>query len=74
MINFALVTLPFKKDIKFAKGSREKGTEVKRRFSKAWSDMRATVRERDVWLLSLSFFFHLGVGVTTGDEYPPSYY
>ena len=73
MINFALVTLPFKKDIKFAKGSKEEGTEVER-FSKVWSEARATVRERDVWLLSLSFFFHLGVGVTTGDEYPPSYY
>ena len=36
--------------------------------------MRTTVRERDVWLLSLFFFFHLGVGITSGGEHPPSYY
>ncbi|OCL07199.1 MFS transporter [Glonium stellatum] len=64
-INFALVTLAFRTDIEVGKGSEE-GAEAEGRFRNAWSEMRATVKERAVWLLSLFFFFHLGVGVTSG--------
>jgi len=71
VINLAFVTWAFRGDMAFvtmldkeADNLRQKG-----KAQKAWKETKATLREKVVWLLSLFFFFHLGVGITAGGEH-----
>lgn len=69
ILNFALASWAFRKDLIPAKGqSQEDGVVETARLSKGWEEMKATLREKSVWLMSLFFFFHLGVGITAGGE------
>ena len=46
-------------DLSRQQGGKGKGRQV-------WEETKATLKERSVWLLSLFFFFYLGVGITAG--------
>ena len=69
--NLVFVAWAFRGDMAFvtmldgeAENLRQKG-----KAQKVWKETKATLKEKVVWLLSLFFFFHLGVGITAGGEY-----
>jgi fucose permease len=69
ILNFGLASWAFKQDITIKKGTtQEEVPDNKPRISKAWDDMKAAMGEKSVWLLSLFFFFHLGVAITAGGK------
>jgi fucose permease len=63
-LNMGLVTWAFWDDAKFRKGAAEEDGEGS--IGKAWAEMRETVAQKEVWLLSLFYFFYLGLGITLG--------
>lgn len=70
-LNMVLVTLAFWEDATFGKkdvdeSGEESGEEVGGSFGKAWAEMRETAAQKEVWLLSLFYFFYLGMGITLG--------
>lgn len=69
-LNMGLVTLAFWEDATFGKKivdeSGEDSEEVQGSFGKAWAEMRETAAQKEVWLLSIFYFFYLGLGITLG--------
>ena len=74
-LNVVLVTVAFWGDAKFGKGGvvqgdgsgeGEEGVEVKGSLSRAWEEMKETASQKEVWLLSLFYFFYLGLSITLG--------
>lgn len=66
-----LVTLAFWEDATFWKevvdGSGEESEEeAQGSFRKAWMEMRETAAQKEVWLLSVFYFFYLGLAITLG--------
>jgi fucose permease len=69
--NLVFVTWAFRGDMAFVtmldgevENLRQKG-----KAQRVWKETKATLKEKVVWLLSLFFFFHLGVGITAGGEH-----
>ncbi|KFY35218.1 hypothetical protein V494_06107 [Pseudogymnoascus sp. VKM F-4513 (FW-928)] len=70
-LNMGLVTLAFWEDTtygkKVAEASGEESEEgVQGSFGKAWVEMRETAAQKEVWLLSVFYFFYLGLAITLG--------
>ncbi|KFY84586.1 hypothetical protein V500_09186 [Pseudogymnoascus sp. VKM F-4518 (FW-2643)] len=70
-LNMGLVTLAFWEDATFGKkvvdeSGEESEEEVQGSFGKAWAEMRETAAQKEVWLLSIFYFFYLGLGITLG--------
>lgn len=68
--NLTSVAWTFRRDLAFGVNLEEGIDPVrhKRRMQRAWEETKATLKEKVVWLLSLFFFFHLGVGITVGGK------
>lgn len=68
--NLMSVAWTFRRDLAFGVNLEEGIDPVrhKRRTQRAWEETKATLKEKVVWLLSLFFFFHLGVGITVGGK------
>jgi fucose permease len=72
VLNLMLVWLSFRGDIllrKSAVGDVE--NEETSRARTAWNEMKETIGNKTVWLLSLFYFFYLGVGITIGGKLDP---
>jgi hypothetical protein len=69
--NLIFVAWAFRRDLALRKrqDEEEDSFRYKRKVQKAWEETKATLKDKIVWLLSLFFFFHLGVGITAGGEY-----
>lgn len=70
-LNMGLVTLAFWEDATFGKkavneSGEESEEEAQGSFGKAWVEMRETAAQKEVWLLSIFYFFYLGLGITLG--------
>ena len=66
-LNMGLVTWAFWEDATFRKKAvEESDEEVKGSLRKAWVEMRETASQKEVWLLSIFYFFYLGLGITLG--------
>ncbi|KFY40598.1 hypothetical protein V495_05340 [Pseudogymnoascus sp. VKM F-4514 (FW-929)] len=66
-LNMGLVTWAFWEDATFGKKAVEESEEeVQGSFGKAWVEMRETAAQKEVWLLSIFYFFYLGLGITLG--------
>lgn len=66
-LNMGLVTWAFWEDATFGKKAVEESEEeVQGSFGKAWVEMRETAAQKEVWLLSVFYFFYLGLGITLG--------
>ena len=72
LTNLVFVAWAFRSDLASGnKQEEEAGVSRQRgRAQKAWAETKATLKEKVVWLLSLFYFFHLGVGITAGGECP----
>jgi MFS family permease len=70
MANLAFVAWTFRGDLALRRTAKEESDTVrhKGKAQKAWEETKATLKEKVVWLLSLFFFFHLGVGITAGGK------
>lgn len=70
IINIMIVSWSFRHDISIfkVKTSSCEEPEAGGRGRQAWQEMKGTVKEKTVWLLSLFFFFYLGVGFTVGGK------
>ncbi|KAK2865340.1 hypothetical protein FQN49_003677 [Arthroderma sp. PD_2] len=66
VVNLALAWWAFREDICISISWRTAPTEPERREGKPWMEMKLTMRCKVVWLLSLFYFFYLGVAVTVG--------
>jgi hypothetical protein len=66
--NLMSVAWTFRGDLALGVNTEEVIDHVRHqpRAQKAWEETKATLKEKVVWLLSLFFFFHLGVGITAG--------
>jgi fucose permease len=69
--NLVFVAWTFRGDWTLGRTTKEESGTVrhKGKAQKAWEESKATLKEKVVWLLSLFFFFHLGVGITAGGKY-----
>ncbi|KFY19510.1 hypothetical protein V493_07929 [Pseudogymnoascus sp. VKM F-4281 (FW-2241)] len=70
-LNMGLVTVAFWEDATFGKKSvdeseGESAEEVQGSIGKAWAEMRETAAQKEVWLLSVFYFFYLGLHITLG--------
>lgn len=68
-LNLGLVSWAFRGDVEIRKGDAAQEGEGQGSLAKAWEEMRETVAQKNVWLLSLFYFFYLGVGVTLGGKF-----
>lgn len=66
VLNLTLVSWAFRKDVVLRQPALEEGFRAKSGIAKAINDMKATVKLRTTWTLSLFFFFHMGVAITVG--------
>jgi MFS family permease len=67
-INLSLVSWAFREDLVLRRPTVDGEVMERGRTMKAWEEMKATARDKSVWLLSMFYFFYLGVGVTAGGE------
>jgi len=69
--NLVFVAWAFRGDMAFVTMPDEEAENLRQKgkAQKAWKETKATLKEKVVWLLSLFFFFHLGVGITAGGKY-----
>ncbi|KAF3480921.1 uncharacterized protein GIQ15_06268 [Arthroderma uncinatum] len=70
VVNLALAWWAFREDISISISWRTTPASEGRE-GKAWTEMKLTLQCKVVWLLSLFYFFYLGVAVTVGGK-PPS--
>jgi fucose permease len=70
MFNLVFVTWAFRGDLVLGQTHEQEAgrSRHKGKAQKAWEETKATLKEKVVWLLSLFFFFHLGVGITAGSK------
>ena len=70
-VNGGVVAWAFRRDVGRSTGreGEEAGEPNEMAAMGAWQEMKRTLRERVVWLLSLFFFFYLGAGITAGGEF-----
>ena len=68
--NLAFVVWTFRGDVTLLE-VQDDGSEYfphRGKAQRVWEETKATLQEKVVWLLSLFFFFYLGVGITAGSE------
>lgn len=69
VINICLVTLAFWDSLRMIPGAQESVDEApteRARNKSAWKELKEVLTLRDVWLVSLFFFFYLGAVLTSG--------
>lgn len=66
VLNLALVSWAFRKEVVLRQPAANEGSTARSGIDKAVNDMRATVKLRTTWTLSLFYFFYLGAAITVG--------
>lgn len=66
VLNMTLVSWAFRKEILLRRPAAEDGSMASHGIDKAINDMKATVKQRTTWTLSMFYFFYLGAGITVG--------
>jgi fucose permease len=69
VLNLGLVLVAFWESVGMVKRGEADETEGESgRNKNAWKEVRQMLKMKDLWILSLFFFFHLGVGTTSGGK------
>ncbi|KAF2491339.1 MFS transporter [Lophium mytilinum] len=67
IVNLSLVASAFRSEVRLPRRlSRKLADTGEGNTRKAWPEMKLTLRNKTVWLLSIFFFFHLGAAITAG--------
>jgi fucose permease len=66
VLNLSLVSWAFRKEVVLRQPTSAEGSTARSGIDKAINDMKATVKLRTTWTLSLFYFFYLGAAITVG--------
>lgn len=70
VINLGLVMVSFWDSLGVIRQSETSEGDTGRNRD-AWKEVKHMLKMKDLWILSLFFFFHLGVGTTSGGTHIP---
>jgi hypothetical protein len=67
VINLTAVTIIFRESVNMVKSTSSTGAAIQRaaRNKSAMEEVRQMLKQRNIWLISLFFFFSLGVSTTS---------